>query len=94
MTACTQVTPTSLTLRYYSHRHGLGPFLEGIVHEVARQIFGVEVDMHLLHVRVPEEGNDAGQEVNSSSSSQRGRQTMTSLILDRLRLLIVVSPFF
>ena len=46
-----QVTPTSLVLHYYSQRASLWTWVEGIVDEVAKQIFGIQVRMERLRGR-------------------------------------------
>ena len=46
-----QVTPTSMVLHYYSQRVGLWMWVEGIVDEVAKQIFGIQVRMERLRGR-------------------------------------------
>ena len=45
------MTPTSLELHYASRRPGLGPLVEGILDAVARQYYGMRVDMRLLRGR-------------------------------------------
>jgi hypothetical protein len=46
-----QVTPTSLVLHYYSKRQGLGTWVEGILDEIAKQIFGIQIRMERLRGR-------------------------------------------
>lgn len=46
-----QVTSTSLTLHYFSLRPGLHVWVEGMVEELAKVIFELEIDMQLLRGR-------------------------------------------
>ena len=44
-----QVTPTSLVLHYYSQRAGLQwKWVEGVIDEVAKQVFGIQVHTERL----------------------------------------------
>ncbi len=49
------VTPDSLTLRYYSHRPGLGQVVHGLVEGLATR-FGIEIDVVQVYTR--EDGHD------------------------------------
>lgn len=51
MAVASQVTSTSLTLHYFSLRPGLHVWVEGMVEELAKVIFELEIDMQLLRGR-------------------------------------------
>ena len=64
-----QVTPTSLVLHYYSQREGLWTWVEGIVDEVAREFFGIQIRMEMLRGR---DTGDCDHEVGEGSLCQTG----------------------
>lgn len=52
----TQVTPESLELHYFSKRPGLWPLVVGVLHGMARDYFGIAIEVQLLSSR--DDGND------------------------------------
>ena len=68
MHSCVQVTPTSLVLHYYSQRAGLQwKWVEGVIDEVAKQVFGIQVHVEQLRGR---DTGDCDQEVGAGRNHE------------------------